>query len=44
MRIEALGKIPSLTGEFVGETYRVLEHTQPTYLGISTKRAQFACG
>ena len=26
--VEAAGEIPSLTGEFVGETHRVLEHTQ----------------
>ena len=29
MGVEAgMGEIPSLTGEFVGETHRVLEHTQ----------------
>ena len=37
----AAGETPSLTGEFVGETHRVLEctHTHPP--GIST---QFTCG
>ena len=28
MGVEAAGEIPSLTGEFVGQTHRVLEHTQ----------------
>ena len=28
LRVEAVGKTPSLTGEFVGETHRILEHTQ----------------
>ena len=28
MGAEAVGEIPSLTGEFIGETHRVLEHTQ----------------
>ena len=28
MRVEAVGETPSLTGEFTGETHRVLEHTQ----------------
>ena len=28
MGVEAAGEIPSLTGEFVGETHRILEHTQ----------------
>ena len=26
--VAVMGKTPSLTGEFVGETHRVLEHTQ----------------
>ena len=29
----AAGETPSLTGEFVGETYRGLKHTQPHPLG-----------
>ena len=29
----AAGETPSLTGEFVGETHRVLEHTQAHPLG-----------
>ena len=33
---------PSLTEEFVGETYRVLHKS--THPGTSTRRAQFACG
>ena len=28
MGVPVVGEIPSLTGEFVGETHRVLEHTQ----------------
>ena len=28
MRVEAAEETPRLTGEFTGETYRVLEHTQ----------------
>ena len=28
MVVEVAGETPSLTGEFVGETHRVLEHTQ----------------
>ena len=28
VRAEVVEKIPSLTGEFVGETHRVLEYTQ----------------
>ena len=28
MGVAAVGETPSLTGEFVGETHRVLEHTQ----------------
>ena len=27
-RVEAMGETPSLIGKFVGETHRVLEHTQ----------------
>ena len=47
VEVEAAGETPSLTGESVGETHRVLEHTQthpPTHPGISTRRADFACG
>ena len=28
MEVVVVGRTPSLTGEFVGETHRVLEHTQ----------------
>ena len=28
VRVEVVGETPSLTGEFVGKTHRVLEHTQ----------------
>ena len=28
MGVEVAGESPSLTGEFIGETHRVLEHTQ----------------
>ena len=28
MRVEVVGDTPSLTGEFIEETHRVLEHTQ----------------
>ena len=28
MGVETAGKIPSLTGEFIGETHRVLEYTK----------------
>ena len=28
MRVKAVGETPSLTGEFIGETHRVLECTQ----------------
>ena len=41
--VEAAGETPSLTGNFVGETHRVLEHTQ-AHPVISTRKAQFACG
>ena len=44
VEVEAAGETPSLTGEFVGETHRVLEGHKPTHLGISTRRAQFAYG
>ena len=37
--VAVVGETPSLTGEFIGETHRVLEHTQTTHLGISTRRA-----
>ena len=33
------GETPSYTGESIGETQRVLECTQPTHLGVSTRRA-----
>ena len=36
-----VGETPSLTGEFVGETYWVLECTQNLLSGINTRRAQF---
>ena len=42
--IEAVGEIPSLIGELVGETHRVLDCTQNQPPGVSTRRAQFACG
>ena len=37
---------PSLTEEFIGQTHRVLKRIQThlTHPGISTRRAQFACG
>ena len=38
VEFEAAGETPSLTGEIVGEIPRV------SHLGISTRRAQFACG
>ena len=38
--VVAGGDTPSLTGEIIGETHRVLE---PTYPRISARRAQFAC-
>ena len=44
VRVVVAGGTPSLTGEFVGETQRVLECTQTTHPRISTRRVQFACG
>ena len=42
---EAVGGNPSLTGELVGKTHRVLEHAHhPPDLGISTRRTQFPSG
>ena len=37
----AAGETHSLTGEFIGETHRVLEHI---HLGISTRRVQWLVG
>ena len=34
----ALGETPSLTGEFAGETHRVLEHTQTHPLGNQNQK------
>ena len=42
--VEATGETPSLTEEFIGETHRILECIQTHPPGISTRRAQFACG
>ena len=42
--VAAVGETPSRTGEFVGETHRVLECTEAHPSRISTRRAQFACG
>ena len=41
---EAARKTISLTGEFVGETHRALEHTQNHPPGNQHQRAQFVCG
>ena len=43
MGVAAAGETPNLTGQYVGETHRVLGCTQTTHQGISTRRAQFAC-
>ena len=42
--VAAAGETPSLTEELVGKTHRVLECTQTHPPGVSTRRAQFACG
>ena len=44
MGVEATGETPSLTEVSVGGAQETLECTKPTHLGISTRRAQFACG
>ena len=41
--VGAAGETPSLTGEVVGETHRVLECAQ-AHSGTSTRGAQFDCG
>ena len=40
----AAGETPSLTGEFVGETHRVLEHIQTTHLGVSHRGPNLIVG
>ena len=42
--VVVVGETPSLTGEFIGETHRVLECTQTYTLGSSTRKTQFDCG
>ena len=53
VRVAVAGETPSLTGEFVGETYRVLEHTQihppgiqhqkgPIYLWVTEEETESA--
>ena len=42
--VVAAGETPSLTGEFVGETHRVLGCTQTHPQGNQHQRLRFACG